>query len=459
MVSRSRLSYMWRGRNSKTKNFMTRLWEKVLAVEKLKKKNTLPEVPGVYFFLDAKKKLLYIGKAASLRDRVKSYFSRDIVETRGPKIKLMLELVSFVAYKTTDSVLEALILETNLIKQHQPLYNTDAKDDKSFNYVVITKEKFPRVLVMRGRDIFEKHLASSIKHLASQAIFGPFTSGGMLREVMKIVRKIFPFRDKCLPAEPAFSAEKAGALSKKTKTPKACFHAQIGLCPGVCMGAISARDYQKIINHIKMFFEGRKNQLIKKLEREMKMSAKRLEFEKANEIKKTLFALKHIQDVALIKHESKSMNHKTGSVKIEAYDVAHLGGDSSVGAMVAMQDGKPMKENYKKFILRGKHGGNDLTALQEILERRLKHLEWTLPNIVVVDGADLQVSAAKQTLLAFRLAIPIVGVVKNTKHKPERFIGEQTIVKRFQKDILLANSEAHRFAITFHRRRRRKEFL
>lgn len=428
---------------------MVRLWEKVLAVEKFKNKNILPDTPGVYFFLDAKKKLLYIGKATSLHDRARSYFSRDISETRGPKINRMLGLVGFIGYKKTDSVLEALILETNLIKQHQPSYNTDAKDDKSFNYVVITKEKFPRVLVTRGRDIFEKHPASSIKHLASQAIFGPFTSGGALREAMKIVRKIFPFRDKCVP-----------------NIGKPCFSAQIGLCPGVCMGAISMRDYQKIINHIRMFFEGRKNQLIKKLEREMKEAARRLEFEKASEIKKTLFALRHIQDVALIKDELRMANgewrirgRELSNTRIEAYDVAHLGGDSSVGAMVAMQDGKPMKENYKKFILRGKHSGNDLTALQEILERRLKHLEWPLPDIIVVDGAELQVGAAEQVLLALGLTIPIVGVVKNTKHKPERFIGEQIIVKRFQKDILLANSEAHRFAITFHRRRRRKEFL
>lgn len=449
---------------------MVKLWEKVLMIEKFKKKNILPDTPGVYFFLDAKKKLLYIGKATSLRDRVQSYFSSDISETRGPKINRMLDLVDFIGYKKTDSVLEALILETNLIKQHQPLYNTDAKDDKSFNYVVITKEKYPRVLIKRSRDIFGKHQISDIQHQASHKIFGPFTSGGMLREAMKIVRKIFSFRDKCKPYEelsgPARFQPRAGSAAGK-----ACFHAQIGLCPGVCTGAITSRDYQKTINHIRMFFEGRKNQLIKKLEREMKTSAKRLEFEKAGEIKKTLFALKHIQDVALIKDELRIVNppvslreafragSKLEKTRIEAYDVAHLGGDSSVGVMVAVQDGNLVKEIYKKFILRGKHGGNDLTALQEILERRFKHKEWQFPDIIVVDGAELQVGAAKQTLFSLRLTISIVGVVKNIKHQPERFIGEQAIIKRFQKDILLANSEAHRFAITFHRRRRRKEFL
>lgn len=418
---------------------MSKLWEKVLTLEKFEKKNTLPDTPGVYFFLGVEKKLLYIGKATSLRDRVQSYFSRDIAEARGPKIKLMLKLVRFVAYKKTDSVLEALILETNLIKRHQPPYNTDAKDDKSFNYVIITKEKFPRVLLMRGKEIENKLINNKIKYQ-----FGPFPWGMQLREAMKIVRKIFPFRDKCVPG-----------------TGKPCFSAQIGLCPGVCAGAITAREYQKTINHIRLFFEGRKNQLIKKLECEMKTSAKRLEFEKASEIKKTLFALRHIQDVALIRDEFRIFTRPFGEreIKIEAYDVAHLGGNSSVGAMIVVQGGKPIKENYKKFILRKKHSGNDLTALQEILERRLKHREWTLPDIIVVDGAGLQVGAAKQALLASKLAIPIFGVVKNIKHQPERIIGQQTLIKRFQKDMLLANSEAHRFAITFHRQRRRKEFL
>ena len=109
--------------------------------------------------------------------------------------------------------------------------------------------------------------------------------------------------------------------------------------------------------------------------------------------------------------------------------------------------------------MRKNHKGNDLTALQEIFERRLKHTEWPLPDIIVIDGAELQVEVAKQALLASGLAIPIVGVVKDAKHQPERLIGSQTLIKRFQKDILLANSEAHRFAIAFHRKRRGEEFL
>jgi len=434
---------------------MATLWEKIQTLEAFQKKNSLPEMPGVYFFLDAKKKLLYIGKATSLRDRVKSYFLRDIGAMRGPKIELMLEKVGFVAHRKTDSVLEALILEANLIKTHQPLYNTDAKDDKSYNHVVITEEKFPRVLIVRGRDLLNKQQSTINRKQKEEYkyVFGPFPAGGALREAMKIVRKLFPYRDKCLPINNQQS-------TVNSQEPHPCFNRQIGLCPGVCTGEISPREYARTINHIRLFFEGHKGALVKKLKREMKTAAKNLEFERASEIKKTLFGLQHIQDVALIKDEQQlTDNSQQKTMRIEAYDVAHLGGDASVGVMVVMQNGRPAKEFYRKFTLRGGHQGNDLTALEEILKRRLKHTEWPLPEIMVVDGALLQLGVAERALVALKITIPIIGVAKNARHQPERLIGPEALTKRFKKEVLLANSEAHRFAITFHRARRGKEFL
>jgi|SRR3989338_5045996 len=459
---------------------MATLWEKIRTLEGFQKKNTLPEVPGVYFFLDAKKKLLYIGKATSLRDRVKSYFSQDIGAMRGPKIELMLDKVRFVAYRKTDSVLEALILEANLIKTHQPLYNTDAKDDKSYNHVVITEEKFPRILVVRGRDL-EKYFTTSVipakagiqkkeswipgqarddkkrnkDNLKIKYIFGPFPAGGALREAMKIVRKLFPFRDRCVPFEMLSQAQKEKS--------KPCFSAQIRLCPGVCTGEITAREYARTINHIRLFFAGHKGALVKNLKREMETAVKKLDFEWANEIKKTLFGLQHIQDMALIKNDQKPItNGQQQEMRVEAYDVAHLGGSASVGVMVVLKDGKPAKEFYRKFTLRGEHKGDDLTALEEILKRRLKHLEWSLPEIIVVDGSESQVAVTKQAVhleVGLPSDIAVVGVVKNAKHQPQRLIGPEALTKHFKKEILLANNEAHRFAITFHRARRGKGFL
>src|ERR1043166_4666501 len=159
------------------------------------KKFDLPEEPGVYLFRDAQGKLLYIGKATSLKDRVRSYFSKDLADSRGQGIAGMIELAARVDYEKTDSVLEALILEANLIKRHQPPYNSAEKGNTSFNYLIVTKEDFPRVLTVRGRELFQNWKGSDIKYQ-----FGPFPHGGSLKEAMKLVRRIFPFRDsKCTP--------------------------------------------------------------------------------------------------------------------------------------------------------------------------------------------------------------------------------------------------------------------
>jgi len=422
--------------------FMGTLWEKKITLEAFQKKNTLPETPGVYFFLDENDDILYIGKATSLRDRVKSYFIQDLVATRGPKVFLMLKRIASIGYQRSDSVLEALLLESKLIKKHQPPHNTDAKDDKSYNNVVITKEKFPRVLIVRGRDIEQKKFTAKVKYM-----FGPFTEGGSLREAMKIVRRLFPYRDTCVPFEELDDKKKIKALP--------CFCCQIGLCPGVCIGKVSSREYGRTVNHIRLFFEGHKNTLIKELKREMKTAAQDLDFEKAGEIKRTLFGMEHIQDIALIRDDGREKNRH----RIEAYDVAHLMGASSVGVMTVVENSRKNPSQYRQFKLREKHNGNDLSALREILMRRLKHEEWPLPEMIAVDGSKLQLGEAEAVLNEMLLSIPVVGVVKNKRHQPERLIGEEALTRRFEKEILLANGEAHRFAITFHRKRQGKDFL
>ncbi len=171
----------------------------------LKKKN-IPDVPGVYFWKKGKK-ILYVGRATSLRDRVKSYFAADIIATRGPRIVDMVTKAATLSWKTTDSVLEAIILEANLIKKFQPYYNVQEKDDKSWNHVIITKEKFPRVIVVRGRNL------DKVTYLID-ASFGPFTSGGALKESLRIIRKMFPFLDE--------------RSYQKRQSP---FYRQIGLSP------------------------------------------------------------------------------------------------------------------------------------------------------------------------------------------------------------------------------------
>lgn len=474
------------------------------------KKFNIPDAPGVYLFkkkgdpirnngnkfpISNKASILYIGKATSLKDRVKSYFSNDLISTRGPLILDMVFKADKIDFIKTDSVLEALILESELIKKHQPKYNTKEKDDRSYNFVVITDEDYPRVLIERGRSL-EKIQDSSFK---IQKKFGPYTNGTQLREAVKIIRKIFPFRDKCLPVMISQQSDEIKKQNRKCPSDnikyktidkeiilgnhsiltanslqlkaniKPCFNYQIGLCPGVCAGKISKEDYAKTIKNIELFFEGKKKTILKNLEKEMSSLAKNHEFEKAGEIKKTIFALNHIQDVALIRVES-SKSKVESKNRIEAYDIAHMSGQNTVGVMTVIEDGKVNKNEYRKFSARGgsAFGGktllgdnkpNDIGALKEILERRFAHNEWFIPKIIVVDGGKAQIKIAREVMEKIGLEIPVVSVVKDEHHRPKAVMGNRIIASKYSNDILLANNEAHRFAINYHKNLRNKAFL
>lgn len=424
----------------------------------LQKKN-LPDLPGVYEFLDGKRQVLYVGKATSLKDRVKSYFDADLIETRGRRIVDMVALAEDMRVTPLLSVLEALILEAKKIQELDPKYNALQKDNKSFNHVVITKEDFPKIFTIRGRTLEAAYPKEKIKYS-----FGPFTSGSQLKEAMKIIRKIFPYRDqKCV-----------------LNIGKPCFNYQIGLCPGTCIGAISKKEYAKTIRHIKLFFEGKKTELVRLLEKEMHAYSKELRFEEAQKVKKTIFALDHINDIALIKRESwnpyanyesrrthsdglSANNLHTGSgdsSRIEAYDIAHISGTNTVGVMTVVEDGELNKNEYRKFKIRGAKRGevNDVKNLKEVLVRRLGHAEWTLPNIIVVDGNVAQINAAKEVLEEKGFNIDIIAVVKDSKHKAHELLGEKSLIENHGSACMLANSEAHRFAIQYHRLLRRKMF-
>jgi excinuclease ABC subunit C len=400
----------------------------------------LPDSPGVYFFLSPQDKILYIGKATSLKQRVKSYFSKNIIEARSALIDTMVMEADHVDFVVTDSVLEALILETNLIRSHKPHYNTKSKDDKSYNHLVITNEEWPRVLVVRGKDITERFLPKDIK-----CHFGPFPNGSLLREALKIVRKIFRYYDTKNPI---------GTEKSKVVRGRIDFNRQIGLYPD----QISKVDYQKTIRHIKLFFEGKKTAVIKELEKDMAELAKRELFEEANQVKKKIFALKHIEDIALIKHDHADI-HSDKLTRIEAYDVAHHGGKDMVGVMTVIVAGETAKHEYRKFKIKTVTGANDPAALREILERRIQHSEWRFPDIVVVDGNDVQKKVAQATFSTISPQTKVVAVVKNEQHKPESILGDQVTINKYKLEILHANAEAHRYAITYHREKGRKRAL
>src|SRR3989344_214782 len=211
-------------------------------------KARLPDGPGVYFF-KKERKILYIGKAASLRDRVRSYFASDLGASRAPSIVAMVAESDTISYQSTESVLEALIVEANLIKKHQPPTNVDQKDNKSWNYVVITKEDFPRVLVIRGRELYSGSLAA--KRYKTKAMYGPFPHGGQLKEALNMVRRIFPFRDsRCAPCNELGTYQGDALLARRRLDMcKPCFNRQIGLCPGVCSGEVSKEEYAHTVRN------------------------------------------------------------------------------------------------------------------------------------------------------------------------------------------------------------------
>lgn len=388
----------------------------------------IPDAPGVYFFKEGEK-ILYIGKATSLRDRVRSYFGKDLIKTRGMRLVDMLTLATGVETKKTDSVLEALILESSLIKRHQPKYNAKEKDNKSYNYVVITKEEWPRVFVVRKRE-------ADFKRGEYVKMYGPFVSRKQIEEGLKIIRKIFPFR--------------------REKTTHERFYSQLDLLPD--QGTSEAHErYKANLRHIQLFFAGKKKLITTELEREMKKLAKELKFEEAEIIKRKIFALDHIRDVSLLTYEETEDELKTQDFRIEAYDIAHLSGSNTVGVMTVVEAGEVVKSEYKKFKIKTKTGGDDLKATRELLTRRIKHLEWRSPDLFVVDGGETQRAVFLDTLAQSPYKhIPVVNVVKDKTHTAAKFLGDEKLIKRYKRDILLANSEAHRFAVAYHDTLRRK---
>lgn len=439
-------------------------------------KFNLPDCPGVYLFTVGKgkaKKVLYVGKATSLRDRVRSYFDDDLIATRGPRIVDMVTQADGISHETTPTVLEALVREAALIREYEPKANAMGKDDKTFLYAVITDEEIPRVLAIRGGEIdFAKKVSGGIK---LKAIHGPFPSGYQLREGLKLIRRIFPFFDTPKPV---------GEGNRHVKG-KVEFNRQIGLYPR----DMDSSEYMRSIRNVSLFLSGRVKTLRATLTRDMKQAAKEERFEDASIAKRQLFALDHIQDVSLIREDREG---KDVGPRIEAYDTAHISGTNAIGVMVVVEESMPEKKQYRTFRIRGdfqmfdfvsrtkdvhvrltksnisnagkkvrisdvltseSKQNNDIASLKEILSRRLGHTEWPLPRAFVVDGGKVHKKAAEEVLKEAGIGIPVVAVVKDEKHRPREVIGSLR-AGITDADAVLANSEAHRFSLATHRKAR-----
>ena len=391
---------------------------------KVSEYKNLPESSGVYLMKDKNRRIIYIGKAGNLRRRVSSYF----LKAHDSRISKMVSEIKTIDFLVTLNALEALVLEARLVKQKSPPYNIKEKDDKSFLYIEITDENFPRVLLVRGKS----------KIIGER--FGPFTSASSVRSAMKILRRIFPWH--------THEAKKIGTLKKP------CFDYDIGLCPGTCVSLITRREYMKNIRNLKMFLTGKTEKLLISLKKEMIQSARKLNFEEAEIVKKKIFALTHVQDSSLLSETDSVFSTQE---RIESYDISNISGDSAVGAMVVFTNGTPDKDEYRKFKIRLLNTPNDVGMIKEIISRRLKN-SWPLPSLILVDGGLHQVNAAKNALAERGLQIPVIGMIKGEDRKRIDLTGDY--IQGIDKKILeSARDEAHRFAISYHKSLRSKKFL
>lgn len=467
------------------------------------KNGALPDNPGVYFYYDAKGELLYIGKATSLKKRVGSYFTKahpsTSLGTGSARIGELVHRIARIDYSEVPTVIEALVLEANQIRAHQPPYNVLQRDDKSFLYLCITNEDFPKPVLLRGLDLERMDIRPFSKELSPKArqkflaVFGPYTSGRSLRTALDLVRKTIPWSTCTPPASGRVLPLRPPRLSREAGSPLAspgvrpCFDAQIGKCPGVCTGAISKRAYRAIIRQLVMFFSGDKDKLLRQLRRDMTAAAKEKRFEDAAALRNRVFALEHIHDVSLIiKDDVPSTAYhapSTGFIdingRLEAYDIAHTSGTSNVASMVVFEDSKPLKSAYRKFRIKSFEGSNDVGAMEEVLRRRLQRAvtpplarggvtsatTWPLPELMIIDGGEVQVERVQRVLDEFGFRVPIVGIAKGFDRKQDRLVYDTTnkelqrVVTTFKEVLQHARDEAHRFAGSYHRVLRSKRSL
>lgn len=353
-----------------------------------------------------------MGRTISLKKRVMSYFQKD----KDPRIAEMVSLAKHIRYVKTDTILEAIVLEANFIKKYWPKYNVKDKDNRSFIYIAVTDGDYPRPIIVRQRELdkFPKNFR----------IFGPYQSASLINTALRIMRRIFPYST-CVP-----------------NSGKPCFDYQIGLCPGACVGKISKSDYQKNIKNIILFLSGKKKLLVKKLKKENPEAVK---------------AIKHIQDVSLITKEN--ILPPYGSGRIEGYDISHLAGRETFGAMVVFENGRPDKDNYRLFKIKSAPQNDDLRALEEVILRRFKHKEWKFPDLILIDGGKPQVDFISKTIKKIHLNIPFMGISKfgNDKIVFPRKTSRATkeLISGIKKNLLSVRDEAHRFSLKSSRRSRR----
>lgn len=414
----------------------------------------IPKQSGSYQFYNAEGKLIYIGKAVDLRSRVSSYWR--IGTNHTPAKARMVKEISRIEWITTESEIEALLLEANLVKKYQPQYNIDLRDDKRFYYIYISLEdEIPGVFLTRT-------IGKSGRY------FGPFVSSLAVKETLKAVRRIWPY------------------CTMRSIQKKPCFYYQINRCLGPCAEKVSRKEYiEKVIKPLILFFEGKKQTLFRQWKKEKKALEKAGEIEAAARIEFSITQMEYVlENTKVLSVAEKYANDTIELAKvmglpkvperIEGYDISNTFGKEAVGSLVVFKNGEPDKSQYRKFKIKlekevtdRKKG--DVWMLEEMLERRFNN-DWPLPDLIIVDGGKAQLGVVSRVLKRHKLEIALIGITKGeglrSAKAPDKlyFPGqakplELPLASPALHIIKRVRDEAHRFAITFHRERRSKRFL
>lgn len=428
--------------------------------EKIKQ---VPQNPGVYLFRNDQGQVVYVGKSVNLKSRVRSYFQKNIYD---PKTVSVVNQVRNLDWIVTNSELEALILEAYLIKSYKPHFNSRLKDDKRYLYIKITtNEEFPRVLTSRKED--ERGCS----------YFGPYPSSRAVIDVLKIIRKVFPF---CTQ----------GGLRKRR-----CFYAhllQCNPCPAdirkfAGKEKIKLKNiYRRNIRNIIDVLSGKGSRVRLRLENLMKSYSKDEKYEQAKELKRQLFQLNYVsnyQSSGIRKYLDSVDQEENGLAggesliqilkpyyslneitRIEGYDISNTKGLFATGSMVVFINGDPSRRDYRKFKIKGGNTPDDPKMMSEMLTRRLGHVEWPYPDILLVDGGKGQVKAVLGVLEQYNISLPVVGLAKRLERLVVNDKGKlkMLIVPRSSSALRLlqhVRDEAHRFANAYHRKLRAKSYI
>ncbi len=423
----------------------------------------LPDTPGVYIFRNSSKKVIYVGKAINLKNRVSSYFHNSGILMA--KTKAMVSKITSLEIIRVDNEIEALILEAELIKRYHPPYNISMKDDKFYKFITIITDSTGA-----------KRIGTSRKKGQKKTVYiGPYPESSSISIILKTLRKIFPYRDCAVTKFNRY---------KNIKRP--CLYGHIGICPTPCVNTAQIETNNKNVDNIKDYLTGNRKMLFRSIKKEMEKASKEERFEDAAILRDQIQSYDYItQTTRNVKEYLEEPNivmdsqitaleklieelekngisfdpYKIKEFRIETYDISNIQGKNAVGSMIVFTGGAPDKKEYRKFKIKMLDTPDDFSMMKEVLSRRFdKKVGWKMPDLIIIDGGKGQLSSANEILLEQNIKIPAIGLAKREEEiiiqTDNRFFSI-LLEKRNEGLKLLqrARDEAHRFAISFYRKK------